>query len=99
MNLNSIKIANFYLVLSELPAKTVPVELALDGYVGCAVWLVILKGIDENSIFLKVCNLYTFQFHILSCSSCLQFARVLILLWAPVLNLLLSKKVSQTNQD
>ena len=59
-------------------------EQALDGRIGCAVWLVILKGLDGNSIFLQICNLYVIQFHILSCSSWLQFARVLILSWAPV---------------
>ena len=62
-----------------------PAEPALDGRIGCAVWLVILKGLDGNSIFLQIFNLHTIQFHILSCSSWLQFVRVLILFWAHVL--------------
>ena len=43
-----------------------PAEPALDGRFGCAVWLVILKGLDGNSFFLQICNLYTIRFHILS---------------------------------
>ena len=61
-----------------------PAEPALDGRIGCAVWLVILKGLDRNSIFLQIFNLYTIKFHVLAYLSWLQFARVLILLWAPV---------------
>ena len=37
---------NFYLVLLGAASKTVPAEPALDGCIGCAIWLVILKGLD-----------------------------------------------------
>ena len=67
----------------RVTSKTVPAEPALDCRIGCAFWLVILKGLDGNSIFLQICNLHTIQFHILSCSLWLQFVRVLILFWAP----------------
>ena len=46
---------------------------------------VTLKGLGENLFFLQICNLYAIQSHISSCSLLLQFARVSIWLWAPVL--------------
>ena len=46
---------------------------------------VTLKGLGENLFFLQICNLYAIQSHISSCSLLLQFARVLIRLWAPVI--------------
>ena len=64
--------------------ETVPANPALEGRIGSAVWLVTLKGLDGNLIFLQTCNLYTIWFHILSFSSWLQFARLLIFFWASV---------------
>ena len=61
-----------------------PAEAALDGRIGCAILQVTLKGLGENSFFLQISSLYVIQIHILSCSLLLQFARVLIQLWAPV---------------
>ena len=61
-----------------------PAEAALDGRIGCAILQVTLKGLGENLFFLQICNLYAIQSHISSCSLLLQFARVLIRLWAPV---------------
>ena len=54
-----------------------PIQPSKAGSAG-TVSLATLKGLGENSIFLQICNLYTIQFHILLCSSWLQFARVLI---------------------
>ena len=68
----------------RVASETVPADAALEGHIGSAVWLATLKGLDRYSIFLQICNLYTIQFHISSCSSWLQFARVLIPFWAPV---------------
>ena len=68
---------NFHQVLSELPVKQCLANPILEGQIGCAVWLVTLKGRGENSIFLQIYNLYTIQFHISSCLSLLQFARVI----------------------
>ena len=36
-----------------------PADPALEGHIGSAVWLVTLKGLDGNLIFLQNCNLYT----------------------------------------
>ena len=60
-----------------------PAEAALDGRIGCAILQVTLKGLGEKLIFLQICNLYAIQIHTTSCSLWLQFARVLIRLWAP----------------
>ena len=57
-----------------------PIQPSKAGSAG-TVSLATLKGLGENSIFLQICNLYTIQFHILLCSSWLQFARVLIRFW------------------
>ena len=62
-----------------------PAEAALDGRIGCAILQVTLKGLGENLFFLQFSNLYAIQIHISSCSLLLQFARVLIRLWAPVI--------------
>ena len=35
-----------------------------------AVFLVAVKGLGGNLIFLQICNLYAIQFHILSCYQC-----------------------------
>ena len=61
-----------------------PIDPALEGQISCGIWVVTLKTLDGNSNLLQICDLYTIWFHILSYSSWLQFARVLILTWAPV---------------
>ena len=64
--------------------EKVAANLALEGSIGSVVLLVTLKGLDGNLIFPQICSFSTIWFHILSSSSLLQFARVLILFWAPV---------------
>ena len=63
-----------------------PIRPSKAGSAG-TVLLATLKGLGENSFFLQICNLYAIQIHISSCSLLLQFARVLIRLWAPVFGL------------
>ena len=60
-----------------------PIRPSKAGSAG-TVLLVAPKGLGKNPFFLQICNLYTIQIHISSCSLLLQFARVLIRLWAPV---------------
>ena len=82
----------------RVTSETALPNFALEGFIGSAVWLVTLKGLDENLIFLQICNLSTIQLCILLCSSYSQFATVLILLWTPVSlkNSLLSKNIYVT---
>ena len=36
-----------------------PANPVIEARIGSAVWLVTLKGLDGNQIFLQICNLYT----------------------------------------
>ena len=42
---------------SRVTSETVSANPALEGRVGSAIWLVTLKGLDGNLIFLQICNL------------------------------------------
>ena len=66
----------------RVTSETVTANPALEGCIGIAICHVTLKGLDRNLIFLKICNLNTIWYHILSFSSWLQFARVLILIYS-----------------
>ena len=68
----------------RVTSETAPANPALEGQTDCAICLVTIKGLGEKSNFLQICNLYTFQFHISSCSSMFQFIRILIPFWTPV---------------
>ena len=37
-----------------------PADPALEGLIGSAVWLITLKGLDENLFFLQICNFYIY---------------------------------------
>ena len=73
---------NFHLVPSELLAKKQSQYYHLPAWL--ALLLVTLKGLGGKLFLLHILNLYAIQIHILSCSLWLQFARLLIRLWALV---------------
>ena len=59
MLLNGIKITNFKKnQISKWPftitSESVPTNPEVEGLIGCAIWLVALKGLYDNSIFHQV---------------------------------------------